>query len=106
MIGSRPATLTLDEARSSAAATITIKDAAAIAGVNPRTLGAALEIHGGDIPARRIGRRVVIPREAFLRWIEGDALPTATTEQVSTPAINTAAVVRAKLIELLSALDA
>lgn len=62
----------LDEARASRAATITRIEAAAVAGVDPRTITAG--INEGTIPAIRLGRRVVIPREKFLKLFEvGDA---------------------------------
>lgn len=27
----------------------------------------------GEIPHRRVGRRILIPKTAFLRWFEGDS---------------------------------
>ncbi len=30
-------------------------------------------LNRGDIPSRRLGRRIVIPRHAFLRWLEGES---------------------------------
>lgn len=28
-------------------------------------------LNRGDIPSRRVGKRIIIPRYAFLRWLEG-----------------------------------
>lgn len=76
--------MTLDEIRTATCAAVTIKDAASVLGVNPRTLSGALSVHGGDIPARRIGRRVVIPREAFLEWLDGErARPVQAVDEAS-----------------------
>lgn len=44
---------------------ITIKDAAAMLGVDPRTLSQGVK--DGTIPAVQLGRRVLIPREPFLQ---------------------------------------
>lgn len=55
---------TLAELRESTAATITMKTAAVVLGCDPRTVSAG--IAEGSIPAVRLGRRVVIPRERFL----------------------------------------
>ncbi|WP_053387819.1 helix-turn-helix domain-containing protein [Leucobacter japonicus] len=60
---------TLEQARASQAATLTRLDAAAIAGVDPRTITAG--IRDGVIPAIKIGRRVLIPREKFLKLFDG-----------------------------------
>lgn len=99
-------TITLDDVRASRSAVITIKDAASLLGCNPRTVTAALSIHGGDIPARRVGRRVVIPRVQWLAWLDGQTdtnEPTPPTEDVQP---DTAAIVRAKLLQLLAELEA
>ena len=58
----------LAEARASNAATLTRIEAGAIAGVDPRTITAGIK--DGTIPAIRLGRRVVIPREKFLKLFE------------------------------------
>ena len=60
--------MTLDELRESNAATISLKLGAEVAGVDPRTLSEG--IRQGTIPAIRIGRRLVIPREKFLALFE------------------------------------
>lgn len=97
--------MTLDELRASACATVTVKDAAAIVGVDPRTLTAELSVNGGTIPARRIGRRVVIPREAFLTWLNGDDTSLAPAAEAERRDANVTDVVRVKLLELLGALE-
>lgn len=97
---------TIDQLRASTAAVVTIKDAAELMGVNRRTMSGALTVHGGDIPSRRIGRRIVIPRDAFLRWYSGDdaqPIPLPAADVAAEP--DTARMVRSKLLELLSELD-
>lgn len=59
---------TLAKLRESQAATITLKTAAAVLECDPRTVSAG--IAEGNIPAVRLGRRVVIPREKFLKLFE------------------------------------
>lgn len=97
--------LTLDDLRVSQCAVITVKDAAALLGVDRRTVTGALSVHGGDIPARRVGRRVVIPRMPFLEWLDGSTIAPTVTMPATDPAPDAAALVRAKLIELLGALE-
>ena len=63
-------TITLDDVRASRSAVITRAEAAAALGVDPRTITTSIE--NGSIPSVRLGRRVVIPRERFLRLIDGD----------------------------------
>lgn len=58
----------IDDLRTSSAPTITRKVAASALGVDPRTVTVAIE--EGTIPAIRLGRRVVIPREKFLKLFE------------------------------------
>jgi excisionase family DNA binding protein len=55
---------TLEELRASTTITITRQEVAEALGVNPRTVSEG--IRQGNIPAIRIGRRLVIPREKFL----------------------------------------
>lgn len=43
-------------------------DAAHALGLDPRTITASIE--DGTIPSVKLGRRVVIPREAFLRLFD------------------------------------
>jgi excisionase family DNA binding protein len=64
-------TLTLAELRRSGSLVITRVDAARALGVDPRTVTAGIE--NGTIPSVRLGRRVVIPREKFLRLFDPSA---------------------------------
>lgn len=61
----RTATVTIDTLRSSRSLVITRTEAAAALGVDPRTVTAGIE--QGTIPAVKLGRRLVIPREKFLK---------------------------------------
>lgn len=70
----RTVTVTLDDLRSSRSAVVTRAEAAAALGVDPRTITASIE--NGSIPSVRLGRRVVIPREKFLRLFDADDTPT------------------------------
>lgn len=65
-------TLTIDDIRASRAFVITRLDAAHALGVDPRTITASIE--DGTIPSVKLGRRVVIPREAFLRLFDQAAV--------------------------------
>ncbi|MBF4458361.1 helix-turn-helix domain-containing protein [Pseudoclavibacter sp. VKM Ac-2867] len=62
---------TLDHLRKSSAATITRAEAAAVLGVDARTVTTA--IANGTVPGIKIGRRVVIPREKFLALFDAEA---------------------------------
>lgn len=54
--------------------TLTLKDAAALAGLDYRTIKAGVD--RGTIPALHFGSRVMIPRAAFLRLLQtGDVTP-------------------------------
>lgn len=66
----RTATITIDSLRGSRSLVITRTEAAAALGVDPRTVTAGVE--NGTIPAVRLGRRLVIPREKFLRLFDPD----------------------------------
>lgn len=57
-----------DELKKSTAMTITLKMAAEALGCDPRTVSAAAA--EGTIPSIRLGKRVVIPREKFLKLFE------------------------------------
>ena len=59
------ATVTIDTLRGSRSLVITRTEAAAALGVDPRTVTAGIE--EGTIPAVKLGRRLVIPREKFLK---------------------------------------
>jgi len=61
----RTATVTVDTLRSSRSLVISRTEAAAALGVDPRTVTAGIE--NGTIPAVKLGRRLVIPREKFLK---------------------------------------
>lgn len=58
----------LTELRESKVATISRKAAAEYLGVDPRTV--TVGIAEGTIPGIKLGRRVVIPREKFLKLFE------------------------------------
>lgn len=66
----RTATATIDTLRGSRSLVITRTEAAAALGVDPRTVTAGIE--NGTIPAVKLGKRVVIPREKFLRLFDPD----------------------------------
>ncbi|WP_341360033.1 helix-turn-helix domain-containing protein [Georgenia sp. M64] len=66
----RTATVTIDMLRASRSLVITRTEAAQALGVDPRTVTAGIE--NGTIPSVRLGRRVVIPREKFLRLFDLD----------------------------------
>ena len=67
------ANCTLDDWRASRDAVVTRVVVAAVLGVDPRTVTAA--IAAGTIPSIRLGSRVVVPREKFLALfdVEDDA---------------------------------
>jgi len=67
----RTATLTIEMLRNARSLVITRTDAAQALGVDPRTITAGIE--NGTLPSVKLGRRVVIPREKFLRLFEPDA---------------------------------
>ena len=55
---------TLEDARISSKAALAIAEVALVLELDPRTVSAAAA--AGDIPSVRLGRRVLIPRLAFL----------------------------------------
>lgn len=61
----RTATVTIDTLRGSRSLVISRTEAAAALGVDPRTVTAGIE--NGTIPSVKLGRRLVIPREKFLK---------------------------------------
>jgi excisionase family DNA binding protein len=67
----RTATLTIETLRNARSLVITRTEAAQALGVDPRTITAGIE--NGTLPSVKLGRRVVIPREKFLRLFEPDA---------------------------------
>lgn len=58
---------TLEQVKVSSAAVLTRKAVAELLGVDPRTVDAGIE--DGTIPSIRVGRRVLIPREKFLKLL-------------------------------------
>lgn len=60
--------LTIEDLRSSAKAVLNRTEVANVLGVDPRTVTKAID--DGAIPALRLGRRVLIPREKFLDLLE------------------------------------
>lgn len=67
----RQSTLDLDELRGRHSLVITRKEAAQALGVDPRTI--TIGIGDGTIPSVKLGRRIVIPREKFLRLFDPEA---------------------------------
>ena len=67
-----PTAMTIDDLRTSRKAVLTLADVAAVMGVDPRTVSGAAK--AGDIPSIRMGARVLIPREAFLTYLDGQRI--------------------------------
>jgi excisionase family DNA binding protein len=69
-------TTTDDQAR----ATLKIPEAAKIAGVGTRAIYNG--VADGKIPHLKFGRNILIPRSAFMRWLDscGGAVPTASDD--------------------------
>ena len=67
----------LEELRISRAAVVTVAQAAAVFGVDVRTVTRAIE--NGELPALRLGRRVLIPRLPLLAAL-GVMVDDAPTE--------------------------
>ena len=67
----RTATVTIDALRGLRSLVITRTEAVAALGVDPRTVTAGIE--NGTIPSVKLGRRLVIPREKFLKLFDPDA---------------------------------
>ena len=67
----------LEELRISRAAVVTVAQAAAVFGVDVRTVTRAIE--NGELPALRLGRRVLIPRLPLLAAL-GVMVDDALTE--------------------------
>ena len=69
----------LEELRACRSAVITIADAAAVLGVDARTVSRAVQ--SGELPALRVGRRLLIPRLpllARLGVVDSAAMPSRT----------------------------
>lgn len=64
----RSSITTLEEARSSDLAALTVAEAAHLMRVDPRTLRAAAA--AGEVPCVKLGSRVLIPREPFLAMVD------------------------------------
>ncbi len=62
--------MNLDEALASRAAAFTITDVASLLDVDTRTVSRAVE--DGQLPALRIGRRILIPRLPLLALLGAD----------------------------------
>ena len=60
----------LDELRISRAAVVTVAQAASVVGVDVGTVSRAIE--NGELPALRLGRRVLIPRLPLLAVLGAD----------------------------------
>ncbi len=72
----------LDDLRMSRAAVVTVAQAASISSVDVRTVSRAIE--NGELPALRLGRRVLIPRLPLLAALgvsvdEGHGVPDAAS---------------------------
>jgi excisionase family DNA binding protein len=53
-----------------------VEEAARLASLGINQTYAAIK--RGDIPSIRVGNRILIPRKAFLAWLSGDSLPSAS----------------------------
>lgn len=71
----------LDELRRSGAAVVSIADAANLLGVDVRTVSRAMQ--NGDLPALRVGRRLLIPRLPFLASLGVPAADPAGQDPVA-----------------------
>ena len=65
----------LDDLRASRSAVVTIADAAAVLGVDARTVSRAVQ--NGELPALRVGRRLLIPRLLLLACLGAAESPRA-----------------------------
>jgi excisionase family DNA binding protein len=59
---------TLEDVKQSKKAALTIHEVATVLGLNRRTVSSATK--NGEIPCVRLGRRVLIPRAAFIALLE------------------------------------
>lgn len=80
-------------------ATITMREAAEILGVDARTVSGA--VRAGDIPAVRVGRRVLIPRHRFFAYLDGNGDAAAEEPPAPNPPADSAAALRARLLAVL-----
>jgi excisionase family DNA binding protein len=58
-------------------AVYTVKEAARLLSISVSTAYAL--VRSGDIPAERLGRRWVIPRNRFHAWLDGATVPVSAT---------------------------
>ncbi|MET3769435.1 excisionase family DNA binding protein [Marisediminicola sp. UYEF4] len=65
----------LAEVRASTSAALSMSEVATVLDLDPRTISAAAA--AGEIPSVRIGRRVLVPREAFLAMLDNQAVGSA-----------------------------
>lgn len=92
--------ITLDELRASNRATVTMQEAAQLLGVDARTVSGA--VRQGEIPAIRVGRRVLIPRHRFIAYLDGaDAAPAVQDSPAPIPLRNPADELRTRLLAVL-----
>jgi excisionase family DNA binding protein len=69
--GARISTLTMnDDDTYGLEPVLSVAEVATFLHVNPKTLYEA--VRAGDVPARRVGRRVVILRDALLDWLRSN----------------------------------
>ena len=72
----------MDTTAGNTAATITVDEAHEIIGVDKISRGALYNaIENNEVPHLRLGRRILIPRTAFLKWLES-AGPSTETKAV------------------------
>ena len=68
----------LDELRASRSAVGTIADAAAVLGIDARTVSRAVQ--NGELPPLRVGRRLLIPRLLLLACLGATESPQAADQ--------------------------
>ena len=75
--------MNLEDLKTSRSAVVTVAQAASVFGVDVRTVTRA--IHNGELPALRLGRRVLIPRLPLLACLgvtaDGDLAETSNPGQ-------------------------
>lgn len=64
----------LEDLEKSNRATITLKEAAEICGVDRRTFAKGVE--EGSVPSIRLGRRIIIPKMPFIKLLKGEEFLT------------------------------
>lgn len=95
----------IEDLRRSSNATVTLREAAAILGVDARTVSGAVK--SGEIPGVRVGRRVLIPRHRFLAFLDGaepmNDLPHDSTAITTEPERDPVDELRDRLLRVLLA---